>query len=429
MRNALVLDLDDCTEFRQALQARPPGVVHGAAGLLVALLGAALAWSALTRADLVVRAPGRVRPVVAPRKVFSAARGDVLSASVGGQVAEVHAREGDEVKAGDLLIRLETGRLDNEIARQRLLLLAAEEELADLARLDALTLRQLAAARDKALKELAQAREAIRRAKEQQAADVRLAQVDLESTHDEERQLRTLVNRQAAARSELTKAAFKAREAEQKLAKARLPVDESQVPVAEQTLAVLEHDYGVKRAELELKHAAKRGEVEAARVALANLELERKQADILAPIGGVVIKGDVKVGDVLEPGKPVLELARQGAFRFEGSVSTDDVGHLKVGMPARVKLDAYDYQRYGTVNGTVCFLSPDSGAAQDSRSEQETQAMTYTVRIALASDSVGRGEFHGLVKLGMAGRAEILTARESVLSLLVRRIRRAISLG
>ena len=71
MRNDLVLDLADCTEFRQTLLARPPKILHGTAALLVALLGAALAWSATTRANLVVRATGRVRPVSTPRKCIA----------------------------------------------------------------------------------------------------------------------------------------------------------------------------------------------------------------------------------------------------------------------------------------------------------------------------------------------------------------------
>jgi multidrug resistance efflux pump len=431
MRNTLVLELADCTEFRQALQARPPRVVHGAACLLTTLLGTALAWSVLTEADLVVRAPGRIRPVAATQKVFSAARGEQLSAAVSGQVAEVRAREGDSVAEGDLLIRLETGRLDNEIARQGSLLRAAEEELADLGRVGEATTRQLVAARAKALAELAQAREDVRRARDQQAADIQLAQVDLDSTTDEESQLRALVIRRAAARSDLTKAAFKALESRKKLAKARLPLDESRIAVAEHALELLERDYEVKREDLGLKRAAKQGEVEAARLALANLELERKQAEIRAPIAGVVIKGDVKVGDLLEPGKPVLELARQGDLLFEGLVSTEDVGHLKTEMPARVKLDAYDYQRYGTVRGTVCFLSPDSDTAQEPAGEKEKEKplLLYKVRVSLTSDTVGQGEFRGRLKLGMAGSAEILTGRESVLSLLVKRIRRVISLG
>ena len=155
MRNDLILDLADCTEFRQTLLVRPPMIVHGTAGLLVVLLGAALAWAAATRAHLVVRVPGRVRPVATPKKVYSAARGEVLSAGVGGQVAEVNVREGDEVRQGALLIRLETSRLDNEIAKQRRLVQVAEEELAKLDQLDELTTHQFAAARSKAEAELA----------------------------------------------------------------------------------------------------------------------------------------------------------------------------------------------------------------------------------------------------------------------------------
>src|SRR5262249_32527828 len=159
MRNDLVLDLADCTEFRQTLLAQPPKLVHGTAGLLVVLLAAALAWAAATRANLVVRAPGRVRPGSIPQKVYTAARGERLSAGVGGQVAEVNVREGDEVRQGAVLIRLETSRLDNELAKQRRLLHVAEDELAKLEQLDELTTRQFAAARSKAEAELMQARE------------------------------------------------------------------------------------------------------------------------------------------------------------------------------------------------------------------------------------------------------------------------------
>ena len=253
MHDALVLDLADCTEFRQTLLARPPKIVHGTAGLLVVLLAAALAWAAATQANLVVRAPGRVRPVSTPKKVYSAARGEVLSAGVGGKVVEVNVREGDEVRRGALLIRLETGRLDNEIAKQRGLLRVAEEELAKLDQLAGLTTREFEAARAKAEAELAQAREDVRRAKAHQGVEVQLVQVELEAARDEGEQLRVLVGRRAAPRVDLMKAERKTQEAREKMAKARLPVDESRVPVAERALALVDQNYALKREELKLK--------------------------------------------------------------------------------------------------------------------------------------------------------------------------------
>src|SRR5262245_45411489 len=158
MRNEPIPDLSSYTPFRQALRARPPAALHGTLVLLTLLLGVSLSWAWLTRADLVVRARGRIRPVAAPVKVFSAARGESLSGSVGGRVVDVCAREGDVVRGGDVLIRLDADRLDNEIARQVRAIKATEEELARLDLLEGLLARHSETARAKAAAELAQAR-------------------------------------------------------------------------------------------------------------------------------------------------------------------------------------------------------------------------------------------------------------------------------
>lgn len=423
MRDAVVLDLADCTEFRQVLEARAPKGVHAMAGLLVALLGAGLAWSALAEADLVVRAPGRVRPASPPEKVFNASRGDVLGGGAGARVVEVRVREGDEVRRGDLLIRLETGRLDNETAKQRRAIRAAEDELETLARQASLTALQVEATRARARAELDRAREQVRLEKQRRAAEVRLARAELEAAEDEESQLRALVHRQASPRADYLKAMRKAGEMREKLARAQLPADESPVPVAERALEQVDRDAAVAREGLERQRAAKLAEAEAARIELANRELERGLAEIRAPRDGVVIKGDVKVGDVLEPGKAVMELARRGGLVFEAAVPSEEVGHLRLGLPARIKLDVYDYQRYGTAGGRVAFLAPDSGV------DPEKKTTTFVARIALDHDAVGRGASRGRVRLGMAGTVDIVTGRESLLSLLLKRIRQSISLG
>jgi HlyD family secretion protein len=138
---------------------------------------------------------------------------------------------------------------------------------------------------------------------------------------------------------------------------------------------------------------------------------------------GVVTLGDVKVGDVLETGKPVVEIAEQRGFVFEVAVPSEEVAHLREGMAVRIKLDAYDFQKYGTVAGRVRFISPDSGVVEGQRSA------FYTVRIEVEDAELARGDLRGRVKLGMAGLAEIVTHRESLLSLLVKKIRQTISLG
>jgi multidrug efflux pump subunit AcrA (membrane-fusion protein) len=422
MRNQLVFNLDECSKFRQTLLARPPGIAHGAVVLLLGLLIAAVLWSVLTRANLVVRGAGRVRPVDSPEKVVIAARPEVLSASTGGRVVAVHFREGDEVHKGALLIRLETEQLDNLIAKQRRTIRSAQEELSNLDNLEKLTARQADSARLKAQAELARAKEDVEQAELVRAAELGKAEAALDSARDEEARSRRLAATNAIAPAERVKAVNRLREARQALAKARAPVTKARVQVAQRALEQSDSDQSVRREELKLKRQVKEGELAAARIDLANRELERKQSEIRAPISGVVTKGDIKVSDVLAPGKPVVEIAKQTGFLFELAVASEDFGDLRLGMPVLIKLDAFDYQRYGALLGTVSFLSPDSGVA-----EGQTRA-THLVRITLEGDRVGRGELQGVVKLGMSGQADIVTGEESLLGLLVKRIRRSISL-
>jgi multidrug resistance efflux pump len=422
MRNDLVLDLANCTTFRQTLLARPPRITHGAVVLLVGLVGTALAWAGLAQADLVVRASGRVRPLDTPQRAFSAARGEVLSASTGGRVVEVFFQEGDRVQRGALLIRLATDHLDNDIAKQQRTIRAVEEELANLRHLEELTTGQLKAARAKADAEVTRAEEEVTQAEQSRTVDIRLAEVELESARAEEARGRRLAAANAAPLVDLEKAVTRLREAKQKLAKARLPVAVERIQVARQARQEVESEYTVKRKELELRRQVKEGELARAKLDLANRQLEREQAEIRAPIAGIVTRGDIKVGDVLPADKPVVEIARQTGFLFEVTVPSEDLGHLQVGMPARIKLDPYDYQYYGTLGGTVCFLAPDSGL------DQGQSRATHIVRIALEGDQVGQGEFQGQVKLGMSGQVDIVTGQESLLALLVKRIRQTISL-
>lgn len=423
MREAAIVDPRDCTQFRQTLLARPPAFVHGTVLLLAALLATALLWAAVVRANLVVRAPGRVRPVTSPKKVFNAGAGTALRSAGAGRVVAVHFREGDEVHAGDLLIRLDTESLDNDIARRKRTIQAGEEELALLTSLKTMLNRQSEAARAKGESELAQVTAEVRQARERQLVDVELARVELEGAEDELKRTSRLASANATATVDLVKARIHVRELKEKLRKAKLPVDDSKVSVVRRALELTERDAAVKQEELALKRITKQGEVESARMELANLELERKQAELRSPLSGVVTSGDVKVGDLLEAGKSVVEIAEQHGFHFEAEVPSTEVAHLRPGMTARIKLDAYDYQQYGTLSGTVCFISPDSGVRQG-RGDA-----VYVVKIACDGDEVGRGELRGKVKLGMAGQVEIVTREESILTLMLRRIRQSISLG
>jgi hemolysin D len=423
MPHELIQEVTDVTEFRLTIQARPPGIVHGTVIILTALLGAALVWLAVTPADLVVRAPGRVRPVTSPLKVVMGGSGEVAGASYSGRVVAVHVREGETVHQGDGLIQLDTERLDNDIAKRRRTLQASEEEFARLQEQAMLVERQLASAQAKSAAELSQAHREVRQAQDRMTADVNVAELELTNAEYEEVQTRRLVERGVVAQDTLRKVTARVREAQEKLRKIRLPVEQGRVEVLRRALELTEREYAVRQQELRTKQGLKQGEIAALRLELANLTLERQQALIRAPSDGLVIAGDVKVGEFLTYGKTVVEIAAQQGFRFEVAVPSEEVSHLQVGMPARIKLDAYDYQRYGTAAGTVVFIAPDSGVS----SGQPTAV--YLVKIQLTGEELGMRHYRGRIKLGMTGQAEIVTGQERLLSLLVKKIRQTISLG
>ena len=421
MANHSSIDLADCTQFRQTVQGRAPSVVHGTTLLLVALLGAALAWAALTEADLVVRAPGRVRPISPPQKVFPA-----ITSYVDGRVVEVSFREGDQVRQGDVLLRLDTARLDNAIGSKRQTIEAAEQELTKLDALIALVAQQFATAKAKAQAELVQATDELARSQERRAAEIRLANIKLESARDKQTRTQKLVQRDAATEQALVEATACVDQAQEELRKAEISLDEGKVEVLRQALELVDRELASRNAELEAQQAVKRGEVGAARQELANLDLERERSVLRAPLDGIVVSGDIDVGDVLETGKSAVEVAPQRGFRFEVLVASGDVGELRNGMPARIKFDAYDYQKHGTLAGTVCFVSADSKVSDR---PQEPAGVNFLVYVELAGDEIGQGDLRRLIKLGMGGNAEIITQRESLLAILVKKIRHTISLG
>jgi HlyD family type I secretion membrane fusion protein len=417
MRTNLIRDLDDCNQFRQTLQSKPPRLVHGVVLILAGLLIAATLWAAFTKANLVVRAAGRMRPVTTPMKVF-VARGE----SLGGKVAEVHCTQGQEVRAGDVLVRLDTERLRNEIARKRRAIRAGEEELEKDEGLLKLQQLQSEAVIAKLEAEIAQALEEVKNNQDRLQVERALTEGELSDASREAELQRRLAASNATSQFDVQRAISKQREAQQKLQKLQVPVEVGKVAVLRKALTLAEQDHSIRIEEMKIKWSLKRAEVEAARIEVANLELDLQQADLRAPLNGVVTSSDVKAGDVVEPGRAIVEIAEQRGFLFELYVSSEEIANVKLGMPVKIKLEAFDFQKYGTLDGKIDFVSPDSAVSEG------RPGAVYLVRVQVDGETLGRGDMTGQVKLGMAGQAEIVTGEESVLKLLFKKIRQSVSL-
>ena len=421
MSKPITIALADCTQFRQTLALRAPAIVHGTALLLVGLLLAAVSWSSIVRANLVVRALGRVRPLEIPNRIFAS-----FGQELDGRVVEASIEEGTIVRRGDTLIRLNTDAIDNHLAKVRRTIETSQAELAELSRMDQLLGLQFDAAYEKAHAELNHAESQLKRATEQRESEIRRCRNELETATDHWSRCQQLQGTGAISKTEVVEAESKVRQAQEKIVQAQFVTHSDQVDVARKALELVRHDSAVRRAEIESRKVAKQGEVESNTKELAHLELQRQAATVTAPIDGVVVSGRIHKGDVIESGKSIIELVPQLGYRFEAAVPTEDAGQLRVGMPVQIKFDAYDYQKYGTMDGVVTYISPDSKVNE---SKDKPSQSTFVVRVEMREEQVSRGHCVGKIKLGLGGTAEIVVGQESVLMILVKRIRHSISLG
>jgi adhesin transport system membrane fusion protein len=138
------------------------------------------------------------------------------------------------------------------------------------------------------------------------------------------------------------------------------------------------------------------------------------RSDLKANIDGIVMNlPQTAVGAVVAPGGVVAEIVPTGQeVIMEAMITPRDIGFVKEGQRAMVKIDAYDYARFGAIEGKVKRVSATSFKMK------ENGAPFYKVDIALANPYVGTSK-HYLVP-GMTGEADIATGHKSVMQYLLK---------
>ncbi len=423
MRTHRVFAIAECAQLSRVIPGTPPVGVMGVAGLLAALVLAAVGWASLTEADLVVRAPARVRASTAPAVAFTASTGDRVTAAIGGRVAAVLVRDGAKVRAGDPLATLDTAQLANDVARLEAGALAARQARDATVRMAELARAEFEAAQATRDAELAQVAHDEWRARSRRLTDIALARSAFDSAERELARVRALVSDGAASQTQLELATAKQAERRAELGAAAVAAAGGRAEVLRRQRTQAERELAVRTEERAQLLARQTAELEAMDRQLANTQLELAKGTIRAETAGVIGGVSVAAGELVQPGRELFVIAPEAGLRVDAAVAVADVGRLQPGMPVRLRFDAFDWQRYGTVTGTIDQISPDAAPIAAG------QALVYTVRIALATEQVGTGELKGQLKLGMTGTAEVITGRQGLLSLLLGRMHSAFSLG
>jgi HlyD family secretion protein len=134
--------------------------------------------------------------------------------------------------------------------------------------------------------------------------------------------------------------------------------------------------------------------------------------DLAAPADAIVLEvAQRSVGSVLKEAEPLFTLVPIDVpIEAEVSVDARDIGLVRAGAPVRVKLDAWPFQKHGTLEGTVRTIT------EDSFTEKENAQTFYRARVTLTSTTLRNVQDGYRLIPGMTVAAEIKSGERSVLS-------------
>lgn len=443
----LALPQADPAEFSPPLirlqEAPPSPLGRRVLYVLLALLAALLLWAVLGRLDIVAVAEGKLVP---------ASYVKIVQPAEGGIVREILVREGQAVRAGEVLMRMDA---QLSAADRRALEADFQRKTLTLARIDAELGQGAFKAAADAPAGLAREIEAQYRANRtaleaalaEERAKLEKARRELAAAQQVKTRLaETLPHYRAqdAAFEKLSKDGFagplmasdKKRERiekEQELSTQEHVIESARASIAqsEKRLAQIAAD---NRRQLfaernEIQGQADRLEQERAKQAHRQglLELRASQAGVVKDIATHT------AGTVVQPGTVLLTLVPlDDVLRAEVWVSNQDIGFVRAGQPVKVKLAAFPFQKYGMVEGTVEHVSADASdgnapAQQNGNGEKNAKSapLTYRALVALKAMQIGKGSERLAFAAGMQATAEILLGRRSVLEYLLSPVQKA----
>jgi adhesin transport system membrane fusion protein len=393
---------------------------------LAALMVAGILWARFAVIEEVTRATGRVIP---------SGEAQVVESLEGGIVAEILVREGAEVAAREVLIRIDDTAAGADLGeltaragalRVRIARLAAElagDERPDfsatgLSESDPRLLQELALFDSRRAAELGQ-RAVIEAQVRQRAQEI----AELERARDRTEERIALMSEEIALRTAsgvVPRAQILPLERERtglrqerdshvsRIAQAREALVEAEARLTDLKLQ--------RRAEINTARAEAESDLAVIEEALRRAADVVARADLRAPVDGVISVLNVNtVGSVIAPGEEVLRIVpARKTLEVRGRVAPRDIGFIAVDDPARIKLTAYDFTIYGSLAGRVARISPD--AAED----PQTGEVYYPVIIATEEDALEHQGARLPIRPGMVAEIDIQSGEHTVLDTLLK---------
>jgi hemolysin D len=410
---------------------------------ILALVVAGLLWSFFGHADVIVSTQGTLVPESEVRRMYT---------PVDGELANLYIAEGQPVSSGDVVARINargaieaaTSALDAQLKLE-----AAEREWREFPERKALMLRRAASLKQQMELEEHQHEQRVTegtgRLGESQRAQVQEARTNIEdarrardAARDEAEKFgRLLAMPGGGGVSQLQvegkKNALQAAENALRVAQSRLSElnarqgielnqARTQLETSGQELGKLRIQYEAAAREVANTEDKLRLQVQTARLvaeAAARIKFENIDKDnfllIVAPVDGVITDvTSTQPGDKLQANTPLGGIAPKGARPvLKAEIAESDRGFLREGLAVKLKFNAFPYQRYGLIDGTLEFISPAA------RPSVQTKQLIYEGRIRLDRDYYEVAGRRYPLHYGMMATAEIVVRERRLIDLAI----------
>lgn len=409
--------------------------------LLVMLL-ALLLWAVLGRLDIVAVAEGKLIPESYVK---------IVQPAESGIVKEILIKEGQSVKAGQVLMRMDTliseadtKSIEADYQRKRLALRRIQAELSGLPfkgeANDPPDLTQEINAQYRANRAsfeaaLAEERSRLIKAKQELAAAEQVKH-KLEETlphyRDQDKAYEKLVKDGFAGSLMGSDKKREFIEKEQELRTQSFLIESARASIlqSEKKLAQIDSDY---RRQLHAERNEIQGQFDKLTQEVTKQAHKQELLELKAPQDGVVKDlATHTAGTVVQPGTVLLTLVPQDEkLRAEVWVSNEDIGFVRQGQPVKLKFAAFPFQKYGMVEGTVEHVSADAADNNTGNGNSQTdpakknQPLVYKALVALQRMNLEMDGERFILSAGMQTNAEIRLGDRTVMEYLLSPVRKA----
>lgn len=337
-----------------------------------------------------------------------------------GKLVELTVREGDWVKAGQVIARLDAAQLEQQRARDQAAVAAARSQLEQLqtaiehqrATIDS----EVAARRAELEQARARLAELLAGSRQQEIAAARATVADAKAWRDvaqlEWERAQTLFSREDISRSQYDQARTKLesteaqlRAAEQRLAlllegprQEEIAAARAVVARAEAAVAAAEANHiELRRKEQEL--SLRRAEIERNRAQAAITEAQIADTVLVSPIDGVVLVKAAEAGEVIAAGTPIVSIGDLEHPWLRAYINEPDLGRIRLGGAVNLSTDSYPGKTY---SGRITFIASEAEfTPKQIQTKEERVKLVYRIKVEVDNS-------HHELKNNMPVDAEIL---------------------